>query len=980
MGIRKFILLLLAATFIGLILFLYIGSRHTILNSFLTLEDHLAQKNGERVLSALKSDLHRIHTLNLDWSSWDDAYRFITDKNPAFIQSNLNAETIINQGLNAILFFDPSGRLVWGQFVDLDTGKEAHIPRELSEVLPSTNSLLRSQDPEVHGYGLYQLPQGPSLITIRPILTSKDTGPVRGHLVMVRIIDQPLISDIAARTKLNVSFVPIKTNFRGQQARPLIEHPKEIFTQSIVDENTLISQTALYDIQDKPILALKVTMPRDVFAQGTKTLHHNLISLVLASFVFCIVILILVEKRILIRLSDLAGQISAIGKQKLFSNRITLSGKDELALLAGNLNGMLEQLEESKAELSQNERYIRQVLDSISAGVILVNPENQTIVETNAYTLAILGVPRTEVIGQANRRFICPADVTTSPATELDQKTNILVETLLKPDGTEIPILKSESRIDRSGKEYLLETFIDISELNQAQRAQRLSEEAYKTIFMHSGTAMIRIEDDSIISLANAEFEKMSGFKRHEIENLKSWNEFFHPDDLAFMDLYQKRLMVSPMEPPRHFECRFIGHSGKQKNVYMTIAPIEGSDWRIAALIDISPLKQAEEEKRSLEKKLLHAQKMQSLGTLTGGIAHDFNNLLQILGGNIQILRAKKAKDDPEHAALIEVEEAIIRGSDLVRRLLTFSRRMTPQPHRVQLNTIIEDTLIMVSRTIPKMITIETKLSADLHEITADPTQMEQILINLIGNAVDAIDGQGAIIIETRNASSEEALAKKYNLPFGDYVHLKFSDTGQGIDPAIVQLIFEPFFTTKQIGKGTGLGLSTVYGITTAHSGQIFCESIPNLGTSFHIFLPKPQNELIDEPTVAQVDGEVRGGHETILLVDDEPMILQSTSEMLTYQGYNVLVAQSGEEALSTLVRKTADLIILDLGMPGMGGEKALQLILDRSPSAKVLIASGYLDHKMARDAKKFGARAFLPKPYSLSVMLKLIRDTLDKA
>jgi CheY-like chemotaxis protein len=330
---------------------------------------------------------------------------------------------------------------------------------------------------------------------------------------------------------------------------------------------------------------------------------------------------------------------------------------------------------------------------------------------------------------------------------------------------------------------------------------------------------------------------------------------------------------------------------------------------------------------------------------------------------------------------MIRVNGAVLRAAELVRRLLTFSRKVEAAFKSLDINKQIMATMRLLERTLPKMIGIELDLSEELPLIKADPSQMEQILMNLGTNARDAMPDGGKFYIRTETVFlSADDCQVNMNLEQGEYVQITIQDSGYGMDQETSQHIFEPFFTTKGVGKGTGLGLSTVYGVVRNHGGHIDCFSEPGKGTVFKILLPVPAEELMEEEEEKPINLSTKGGSETIMVVDDDKAVLDVALKMLERSGYKVITANSGEDALDIYKNhpKGLDLVIMDLGMPGMGGYKALKKILKINAKAKVLISSGYSpDGAEVRDKDSLAA-GFVGKPYQLADMLRIIRNVLD--
>jgi signal transduction histidine kinase/ActR/RegA family two-component response regulator len=418
-------------------------------------------------------------------------------------------------------------------------------------------------------------------------------------------------------------------------------------------------------------------------------------------------------------------------------------------------------------------------------------------------------------------------------------------------------------------------------------------------------------------------------------------------------------------------------------------APVDLGSLHIAELREIgekSNMVLAQNAK--IQAQLLQAQKMESVGILAGGVAHDFNNLLHVMRGNIELL-ARNPSIDPQGATRLKsVTTSLDRAARLVQQLLLFSRKVESGKEPVDLNQEVRDAAQMLERTIPKMIALELRLDPAARTISGDPVQVEQALLNLANNAVDAMPEGGRLIIETRNVDLyANFVASNPGSSVGPHVLLTVADTGCGMDAATLRQAFDPFFTTKEVGQGTGLGLASVYGIVKSHGGYIHCYSEPGQGTTFRIYLPAadPYEAGPDKPHQPEAaikanrdgDSNVR----TILVVDDEPTIRELTQEALEDFGYAVLHAASGEEALDIYQEhgQTIALVLLDLNMPGMGGHKCLQELLRLNPTVRVVISSGYSATGQAAESLKSGAVGFIGKPYQLKELEATVREALGK-
>ena len=424
------------------------------------------------------------------------------------------------------------------------------------------------------------------------------------------------------------------------------------------------------------------------------------------------------------------------------------------------------------------------------------------------------------------------------------------------------------------------------------------------------------------------------------------------------------------------YEQTIIGLDGTTRHV-----EVIGMPWTYNEQIAIKIVARDISERIRFQSQLHQSQKMEAVGTLAGGVAHDFNNLLQAINGYTQLLLMEKSGNDPDCRSLKAIEKAGLRASDLVRQLLQFSRKADSERNPVDLNQEIGQTKMILERTIPKMVRIETHLDDRLWTIIADEVQIEQILLNLGKNAADAMPDGGKLIIETENVVLDENNINKHlGAKAGRYVLLTVSDIGHGIDPETVEHIFDPFFTTKEIGKGTGLGLASVYGIVKSHGGYITCYSEVGQGTTFNIYFPARQQPAVEK--TKDIDSQSKShGTETILLVDDEQAIRGFAQQALMKFGYRILTASTGEEALEVYQSKSneIDLVITDIGMPGMGGHKALKELLKINPAVKIIIASGYSINGQVKKSMKAGARGYVGKPYQLADLLNTVREVLNE-
>ena len=482
----------------------------------------------------------------------------------------------------------------------------------------------------------------------------------------------------------------------------------------------------------------------------------------------------------------------------------------------------------------------------------------------------------------------------------------------------------------------------------------------------------------------NLKAEELLGYRREELldRNFLVLNIIAEDSLSKAAELLKENIECRSTGPD---ELELVRKDGRHILIEITTNVIQrGGQAAVLAFVrDISERKQAEEDKAKLECRLQQAQKMESIGSLAGGIAHDLNNILFPISGLSEMLLDGMPPDTPEHKSIEQIHKSAQRGSELVKQILAFSRQSNPQKLPIRIQPILTEALKLVLATVPRNIEINSQIDKKCGLVSADPTQIHQIAMNLITNAYHAVEVNGGTIKMELKEVAITSFGEKDELPFhaiqsGRYARITVSDTGTGIDQTLIDKIFDPYFTTKELGKGTGLGLSVVHGIVKEHGGDIQVYSEVGKGTAFHVYLPLLEDSK-DSKTVA-VARKHPTGSERILLVDDEEPILLMVQRMLEKLGYQVTVRTSSPDALAAFKANPGnfDLVISDRGMPNMTGEQLARELISIRPEIPIILCTGFADEIDELHAKSIGIKGFLKKPVTSSDFAEMVRRVLD--
>jgi PAS domain S-box-containing protein len=618
----------------------------------------------------------------------------------------------------------------------------------------------------------------------------------------------------------------------------------------------------------------------------------------------------------------------------------------------------------------QNRRDWEDIFQAINHPTVILDPRHG-IIDANKAVFCAAGLSRAEIIGRKCYEIFHGGDTVSPP--EGCPMEKLLASGLTETVETEMealggaflvsctPVLDQQSRVEK-----IIHIATDITKRIQSEAVQmRLVtaiEQCAEGIYL-TGT-------DWIIQYANPAFERMIGYSKGEIVGCHTRLLKSGRHDRAFYRDIRETLARGDVWSGRAINRK---KDGVLFDAEVTVSPVRNRSGEIINYVAVH--RDISNEVR-LEKQLDQARKLEAVGVLAGGIAHDFNNLLMGILGYTSLMLLNIDERHPHYEKLKAIETQVQSGADLTRQLLGVARAGRYENKPTNLNDLLHKTVSLFGRT-KKEIRIHEKYDPSLWSVDCDRGQIEQVLLNLFVNAGQAMPGGGEIYLETRNVSLDESDTKPFSAVPGRYVNISVTDTGNGMDETTKARIFDPFFTTKEMGMGTGLGLASAYGIVKGHAGLIKVLSEKGYGTTFNIYLPASNMEGIaeTEPSRKKITG--RG---TVLIVDDEPDILEVVVEMLKGLGYQVLAAGSGGQAIETYKANCdkIDLVILDMIMPDMGGGETYQALKSINPGLRAILSSGYSINGEAKTIMDQGVNAFLQKPFNMEGLSRKIRNVLD--
>ncbi|MFC1533277.1 PAS domain S-box protein [Thermodesulfobacteriota bacterium] len=638
----------------------------------------------------------------------------------------------------------------------------------------------------------------------------------------------------------------------------------------------------------------------------------------------------------------------------------------------------ITRLKQSEKALKESENRFRKLFEH-SKNAVLIHKSGK-IIDVNDETFRLLGYNREQLLSMRAEDLHAESEYSESRERirHVQSGESIVFETtFVKADGSQVPVEVSSNIVDYK-KEIIQGIVRDITERKRTAEALLESEEKYKNILESIEEAYFEVDLKGNFTFFNDSLSTISNYSREELMGMN--NRDYMPTDSAkkIYKLFNKIYKTGkPVKKVRYERITKDGSTSFHELSASLRFDKNGQPIGFRGIaMDVTDLKLVEDEMKKMEAQLAYAQKMEAIGTLAGGIAHNFNNLLMGIQGNASIMLFDIDQGHQYYKNLKNIEQMVKNGSKLTGQLLGYAREGNYEIRPISINELVTETSQTFGET-KKEIRINRELGKNLYGVKADQGQIEQVLLNLYVNAADAMSEGGDLNIKTMNVTHEDMAGRPYEPKPGNYILVTIRDTGVGMNGKTTERVFEPFFTTKGLASGTGLGLASAYGIIKAHGGYIEVDSKEGVGTTFRIYLPGTDQAIRDRRMLYTLPQK---GHETILMVDDEDIVLDTGSQMLEMLGYNVIKAWSGTDALDLFIknRDRVDIVLLDMIMPDMGGGETYDRIKEINPDVKVLLSSGYNIDGKATEILERGCNGFIQKPFDINDLSHKIRDILD--
>jgi PAS domain S-box-containing protein len=996
MKIRTQTLMVLGVTCIILFALLFLATEQIVETSFSLLEENEVATNVARASNALDVKIQTLGSNAYDYGVWADTFYFVQGENEGYINETLFPSILTNLGTNMMLFYDSSNKLYYATGVDMESGEEKNISSSMLDHF-STNTILFSH-PEKQITGIINSPEGLLLIASNPIKKISGDGPTVGTIIFARYLDAAVIEELEEQTHLSFGV----QNFNEKSASL---DPEKL--SSVLDENdnlyinpqnetSIVGTTVLNDVNGNPVLILDAEMDRGIYQQGKSAINYVFAVILIIGIVCGIVIMTLLDRTVLDRLSLLSSNLTYITEKGSLSSRVGIKGKDELNNLADKINHMLEALEKNEIEFQQIERDNKQrmetVLSSIICGTLLIDAETHIITDANPTAIEIIGLPKEKILGNVDSDFICPVHkedcLPTLPELTVNKSESILVNA----DGKEIPVLISIVPVSLSDKKYLVKSFVDMTRIKETENALIETEEKFEKISTSAQDAIIMIDNKGIITFWNHAAEKMFDYTREEVMGKEMHGLIALPE---YEDRYKRGLEGFMVDGKGPAIGQILSVYAKKQNgaefpveLSLSTFKLKTGTWHAAGIIrDITDRRRAEEAllNAKINAETANRSKSDFLATMSHELRTPLNSIIGF--SDLMIDGGVGETSDMQKKFLGNISTSGKHLLSLINNILDLSKveagKMELSYELFGVYVTIDEVKQLVSPLADKKgLKLEFNKEESLDKIYADRLRFKQILFNLASNAIKFSHPGGKITISATKIK--------------DKAQFSVEDTGIGISDENKSKLFQPFTqlesTTTRRYEGTGLGLSLVKKFIEMHGGQIWVESELGEGTKFTFELPlkpvskeestiqmvpspetieKASNVLESRISVPQIieSSNSEGDGPLILVVEDDEPSRELLEITLKNEGYSVASAKNGKEALELARKMKPFAITLDIMMPGMDGWDVLKHLKEKEQTHNipVIITSMLEEHELG---VVWGAIDHLNKPIEKEILL----------
>lgn len=901
-----------------------------------------------------------------DYSYWDDTWSYLQTLDPAFVESNLQAETFLAYDVDVLCLYNNVSALVYSIAVDSQNWTEIEVPAALLQAIEADEHLIYDLDEETDTSGILAYEGGSVLFSSCPVMRSDGSGPVMGTMIMAVFLDvetENYLTNTFGNT-LTIGEVPDSLGMSS------MEEGGGLSIEN-VNHTTMQCRWPLYDAAGQPAALLTLDVDRKWYIESQNQRDFLLTMIVAAGVMNFILIMVFMDRAILTRINSMMDDIDKIGKGEMKERRVRALGNDELKDLGVQMNIMLEGLDRSEQQLIMKERRYRAVVEGSSNAIMLVDGEDLSIIEANPAMLKMTGhtnftleqLPITEVLevpwewGTMDHKLDGARVMEGEGKLKHTNGSTLDVELSMTPlrfEGRNCYFILGRDLTERRRAEKERERILD-----ELSRANENLEMTLKSIT----DGVISVDQDDVIVLMNRAAEELIGVGRRYAVGKKIRDVIPLPDS----DWNDYRTLRQG-GPSRVVLKTSSGQAWQMEYNFVTLTNEKGELMgKMFTFHDIS-------EKARAEIAEANAGRLEAIGTLAGGIAHDFNNVMTSMMGELYLLRSEidnsEGSMQRSRERINDMEMAMDRAKFVAQGLLSLAKGGAPIQKPTNLRELLDDTSRLAFT--GSSITWSLDCPDDIWAVNIDQGQMNRAFLNILFNAQEASRERGSVEIVVRNVHSRPGPGSD-----GKYVKVEFIDHGVGIPPEVLPRIFDPYFTTKP--TGTGLGMTVTFTTIKRHGGTIEVESEVNKGTRISVYLPatdtKVENEHhLDEPMT---------GRGRILIMDDEDFILQVSSDILEGLGYRVDTANDGEEALRKYQEamrsgERFDVVIMDLTVPGgMGGREAIGHLLKMDPDARAIVSSGYCNDPVMAQYKDFGFVGVVPKPYRIEELSYIIKNAM---